>query len=582
MASVLSASRRAGPFLALLVVAACGPEMAESPADLVLVNGTVITLDEETPSAQGLAVQDGRIVALGSSRDMRAWVGNGTEVVDLAGRVAVPGLIEGHGHFLGLGQSRMILDLTTTASFQDIVDMVAAAAAEAEPGEWITGRGWHQEKWTSTPEPNVDGVPFHDALSAVSPDNPVALTHASGHASFVNARALGAAGIDGATPDPDGGTIVRGPEGRATGLLRETASGLVGRAMARANADRSPEEVEAEFRRMVELAGEEALSKGITSFHDAGTSFASIDGYRTLADEGALPVRLYVMVRTSNEDLEAHLDDYRMEGYGGGFLTFRSIKRSIDGALGSHGAWLLEPYTDLPSSSGLNTAPVEDVEETARIAARHGFQLNVHAIGDRGNREVLDLYQRAWEETGEDGSGLRWRVEHAQHLHPDDIGRFAEMGVIAAMQGVHATSDGPWVPEKLGEWRSETGAYVWRDLWDSGAIISNGTDVPVEDIDPLASYYSTVSRMTNTGERFYPDQALTREEALRSYTLNNAYASFMEEELGSLSVGKLADITVLDRNILEVPEEEIPGTVVEMTIVDGEIRYSRSDTSGGG
>jgi hypothetical protein len=581
MVSALPASRRGSLALALFFAAACGPERAEEPADLVLVNGSVITLDDETPSAQGLAVQDGRIVAVGSSRDMRAWVGNGTEVVDLAGRVAVPGLIEGHGHFLGLGQSKMILDLTTTTSFQDIVDMVAEAAAEAEPGEWITGRGWHQEKWTSTPEPNVDGVPFHDALSAVSPDNPVALTHASGHASFVNARALEAAGIDGTTRDPDGGTIVRGPDGRATGLLRETASGLVGRAMAQAEAGRSPEEREAEFRRMVELAGEEALSKGITSFHDAGTSFASIDGYRALADEGALPVRLYVMVRTSNEDLEANLDDYRMEGYGGGFLTFRAIKRSIDGALGSHGAWLLEPYTDLPSSSGLNTAPVEDVEETARIAARHGFQLNVHAIGDRGNREVLDLYQRAWEETGEDGSELRWRVEHAQHLHPDDIGRFAEMGVIAAMQGVHATSDGPWVPEKLGEWRSETGAYMWRDLWDSGAIVSNGTDVPVEDIDPLASYYSTVSRMTNTGERFYPDQALTREEALRSYTLNNAYASFQEEELGSLSVGKLADITVLDRNILEVPEEEIPRTRVEMTIVDGEIRFTRSDISGG-
>lgn len=561
--------------LTAALAAACGPEMAEDPADLVLVNGTVITLDDETPRAEGLAVQDGRIVAVGSSREMRSWVGNGTEIVDLADRVAIPGLIEGHGHFLGLGRARMILDLTTTTSFQDIVDMVAAAAEEAEPGEWITGRGWHQEKWTSTPDPNVDGVPYHDALSAVSPDNPVSLTHASGHASFVNARALEAAGIDAGTADPDGGTIVRGPEGRATGLLRETASGLVGRAMAAASSDRTEAEVEAEFRRMVELAGQEALAKGITSFHDAGTGFASIDGYRTLADAGELPVRLYVMVRASNEDMDARLADYRMDGYGDGFLTVRSIKRSIDGALGSHGAWLLEPYTDLPSSAGLNTAPVEDVEETARIAARNGFQLNVHAIGDRGNREVLDLYERAWAETGEDGAGLRWRVEHAQHLHPDDIGRFAELGVIASMQGVHATSDGPWVPEKLGEWRSETGAYVWRDLWDSGAVVTNGTDVPVEDIDPLASYYSTVSRMTNTGERFYPDQSLTREEALRSYTLNNAYAAFQEDELGSLTVGKRADITVLDRNILQVPEEEIPETRIEMTIVDGEIRYTR-------
>jgi len=558
-----------------LLLSACGPELGSDPADLVLVNGTVVTLDEGTPEAEGLAVRDGRIVAVGSSREMRAFVGAGTELVDLDGGTALPGLIEGHGHFLGLGQSRMILDLTTTNSFQDIVDQVASAVAETEPGEWITGRGWHQEKWTETPEPNVDGVPFHDALSAVSPDNPVSLTHASGHASFVNARALEAGGIDASTPDPDGGTIVRGSDGRATGLLRETASGLVGRAMAEANADRTDEEREAEFRRMVQLAGDEALAKGITSFHDAGTGFASVDGFRMLADEGSLPVRLYVMIRASNEELDRLLPEYRMDDYGDGFLTVRSIKRSIDGALGSHGAWLLEPYTDLPTSSGLNTAPVEDVEETARIAARHGFQLNVHAIGDRGNREVLDLYERAWEEAEVDGSTLRWRVEHAQHLHPDDIPRFADMGVIAAMQGVHATSDGPWVPEKLGEWRSETGAYVWRDLWESGAVVSNGTDVPVEDIDPLASYYSTVSRMTRTGERFYPEQALDRTEALRSYTLNNAYAAFQESELGSLSVGKLADITVLDRNVLEVAEEEITDAEVEMTIVNGEVRYRR-------
>jgi predicted amidohydrolase YtcJ len=326
---------------------------------------------------------------------------------------------------------------------------------------------------------------------------------------------------------------------------------------------------------MVELAGEEALRNGVTAFHDAGTGFAQVDGFRMLADEGALPVRLYVMIRAGNDQLRENLSDYRMDGYGDGFLTVRSIKRSIDGALGSHGAWLLEPYTDLPTSTGLNTDPVEGLNETARIALDAGFQVNIHAIGDRGNREVLDLYQRTWEAAGVDGTRLRWRVEHAQHLHPDDIPRFAEMGVIAAMQGVHATSDGPWVPEKLGDWRAETGAYMWRDLWDRGSVISNGTDVPVEDIDPLASYYSTVSRMTNTGERFYPAQALTREEALRSYTLNNAFAAFQEDELGSLSVGKRGDITVLDRDILTVPEADIQDVGVEMTIVGGEIRYRR-------
>jgi predicted amidohydrolase YtcJ len=546
----------------------------ETPADLVLVNGKVVTLDAANPEAQGVAVSDGRIVAVGSAREMRAWVGNDTELVDLEGAMVVPGLIEGHGHFIRTGVAQMILDLTTVTSFEEIVEMVAAAAEEAEPGAWIEGRGWHQEKWSSTPEPSVDGVPYHDALSAVSPDNPVYLAHASGHATFVNRAALDAAGIDARTADPDGGTIVRGPDGRATGLLRETASGLVTRQLTEWQNRMTREEQDARFREAVRLAGEEALSKGITSFHDAGVNFATVDAYRTLAEEGELPVRLYVMIRAPDDQLEAHLEDYRMDGVGDGFLTVRSIKRSIDGALGSHGAWLLEPYTDLPTSTGLNTDPVEGLNHTARLALDAGFQVNIHAIGDRGNREVLDLYERTWESAGvANGEELRWRIEHAQHLHPDDIPRFAELGVIAAMQGVHATSDGPWVPEKLGDWRAETGAYMWRDLWDLGVLISNGTDVPVEDIDPIASYYSTVSRMTNTGERFYPGQSLTRMEALESYTINNAIASFQEDEVGTLTVGKRADITVLDQDLLTVEEERIPDTRVVMTIVDGEIRY---------
>lgn len=572
------ALRRGVPalLLALVTLAACSSYEPGEPADLVLVNGRVVTLDSTVAEAEGVAVTDGRIVAVGSSREMRSRVGPETELIDLDGRLAIPAFIEGHGHFLRLGESRMILDLTTPESFGEIVDMVAAAAAEAEPGEWITGRGWHQEKWTEDPGPTVDDVPYHDALSAVSPDNPVYLTHASGHAAFVNARALELAGIDDDTPDPDGGTIVRGADGRATGLLRETAEGLVGRALAQDRSAWTEEEREDYFRRRVELAGERALARGVTTFVDAGVPFAAVDGYRELAEAGELPVRLYVMIRAPDEELSAHLADYRMDGVGDGFLTVRSIKRSIDGALGSHGAWLLEPYEDLPTSTGLNTDPVEGLNQTARIALENGFQVNIHAIGDRGNREVLDLYERTWDAAGvEDGESLRWRIEHAQHLHPEDIPRFSRMGVIAAMQGVHATSDGPWVEEKLGEWRAETGAYMWRELWDSGVVIANGTDVPVEAIDPIQSYYSTVSRMTNTGERFYPAQALERMEALKSYTLNNAYAAFMEDEVGSITPGKRADITVLDRDILEIPEEEIPSARVELTILDGEVAYRR-------
>ncbi|MEQ9570320.1 MAG: amidohydrolase, partial [Longimicrobiales bacterium] len=532
----------------------------------------VVTVDDALPEAEAVAMRGDRIVAVGTATEIDAYVGEATEVIDAQGRLVIPGFIEGHGHFTGLGDSRMILDLTTATSFDDIVAQVAEAAADAPPGTLIRGRGWHQEKWTTTPEPNVDGVPLHDALSAVSPDHPVYLTHASGHAAFVNGRALELAGIDASTPDPDGGTIVRGASGRATGLLRETAQGLV---RGIGSGETTPEEQAERFRRQVELAGQESLSKGVTSFHDAGTGFGTVDGYRELADAGELPVRLYVMIRTNNDDLEANLDDAHMEGYADGFLTVRSIKRSIDGALGSHGAWLLEPYEDLPSSAGLNTSPVDDVEETARIAAEHGFQLNVHAIGDRANREVLDLYQRAWDAAGLEGDDLRWRIEHAQHLHPDDIPRFAGMGVIASMQGVHGTSDGPWVPEKLGDERAQSGAYMWRSLWDSGAVVTNGTDTPVEDVDPIASYYAMVSRMMNTGEKFYPDEALTRMESLRAYTINNAYAAFQEDDLGSITPGKYADLVILSQDILSVPEAEIPSTRVDVTILAGEVAYRR-------
>jgi hypothetical protein len=252
----------------------------------------------------------------------------------------------------------------------------------------------------------------------------------------------------------------------------------------------------------------------------------------------------------------------------------RSIKRQIDGALGPHGAWLLEPYLDLPSSSGLTLEDPADIEETARIAIRHGFQVNTHAIGDRANREVLDIYERTFE-ANPDATDLRWRIEHAQHLHPDDIGRFAELGVIAAMQGIHGTSDGPWVVRRLGEDRAQSGAYMWRSLIDSGAILANGTDVPVEDIDPIASFHASVSRRMADGELFYPEQRMTREEALKSYTAWNAYAAFEEDIKGSITPGKLADIVVLSRDIMTVPEEEIPTARVDLTILGGVVRYTR-------
>jgi predicted amidohydrolase YtcJ len=573
--------RGVGPFsrlgLALaFVLGGCVVEEAAPVADLVITNGNVVTLNPDQPGVEAVAVREGVILALGSAAEMEAYVGPDTEVLDVEGQMVIPGFIEGHGHFMSLGNAKLILDLTTAQSWDELVAMVAEAAAEAAPGAWIQGRGWHQEKWTSVPESLVDGVPPHDALSAVSSDNPVYLVHASGHAALANARALEIADIGADTPDPPGGTIVRDASGRATGLLRENADELVARHLDRWLNDRSAEDIEAEARQKVELAGLEALENGVTSFHDAGVDFATIDFFRALADEGSLPIRIYAMVRfESNEELERRLPDYRMIGYGDQFLTVRSIKRQLDGALGPHGAWLLEPYADLPSSTGLALESLDEFRASLRIALEHGYQVNTHAIGDRANRETLGMYDQAFLDAGYDPGVLRWRIEHAQHLHPDDVQRFADLGVIAAMQGIHCTSDAPWVLRRLGEERAESGAYLWRDFHRAGVVVTNGTDVPVEDISPIASYYASVTRRTADGSQFYPGQVMTREEALRSYTINNAFAAFEEHLKGSLEVGKLADITVLDRDILTVPDEEILGTSVSYTILGGEIRFRR-------
>ena len=560
---------------AVLLVVACDAAPSVEPADLVLRGGKVVTMDTALAEAEAVAVRGHEIVAVGTDAEIAAYVGDGTEVVELAGRTAIPGFIEGHGHFMGLGYSKLNLDLTQAANWEDIVAMVGAAASDAPRDAWITGRGWHQEKWDRVPAQVVDGVPLHDDLSGVSANNPVLLTHASGHAAFANARAMELAGIDGTTANPPGGEIVKDATGRPTGLLRETAQRLVSSVAARADSTRSPEEIEAEMRRVVELAGEEALAHGVTSFQDAGSSFETIDFLRKLESEGVLPIRLYVMVRReSNEEMDRRLPEYFMPMDGNDFLTVRSIKRQIDGALGSHGAWLLAPYEDLATSAGLNLEEPDDIEGTARVAIKHGFQVNTHAIGDRANQVVLDIYERVFRDNPE-ATDLRWRIEHAQHLDPADIPRFGQLGVIAAVQGVHATSDAPWIPRRLGEERARTGAYMWRDLLETGAVIGNGTDTPVEAIDPLASFYATVTRRASDGEVFYGEQRLTREEALRSYTLANAYAAFEEQLKGSIAPGKLADIVVLSKDIMTVPDEEIRTTTVDLTILGGKVVFRR-------
>jgi predicted amidohydrolase YtcJ len=521
-----------------------------------------------------VAVNGGRITAVGSAKDIKAYIGKATRVIDIQGRLAIPGFIDSHAHFDGVGEAKMMLDLTKAKNWDAIVAQVKAAAEQAKPGDWIRGRGWHQEKWDKVPEPSVDGLPFHHELSLVSPDNPVLLTHASGHSCLANAKAMEMAGVTRKTGNPPGGEIIKDEAGNPIGAFRETAQGLIGRAMAGFQMKRTPAKLQEEQIRAIVLAAKECLSKGITSVHDAGSSLETIGLFKRLAEEGKLGVRLNVMISSGNRVLEQRLNEYKIIGAGNNHLTVRSIKRLMDGALGAHGAWLLEPYDDLPGSTGLSTSTIELMKETARLAIENGFQLCTHAIGDRANREVLNIYEEAFAAHPEK-KDLRWRIEHAQHLQPEDIPRFGKLGVIAAMQGIHCTSDGPWVIKKLGEQRAREGAYVWRELMKAGALISNGTDAPVEDVDPIACFYATVTRRIKNGEAFFASQRMTREEALRSYTLNGAFAAFQEDILGSLTPGKLADITVLSKDIMSIPEDEIPAAEAVYTIVGGQVRYQK-------
>jgi predicted amidohydrolase YtcJ len=552
----------------VIIITACSKV---DHADLVIINGTVATMDDTLTSAQAIAVKGDTIYALGSTNEIKRFIGDSTNVIDAKGSFVMPGFIESHAHLLSLGNSKMRLNLANANTWQDIILTVAQAVDNALPGEWIIGRGWHQEKWDSPPDPNVNGYPYNDELSQASPNNPVLLTHASGHAVLVNARAMELAGITDSTENPPGGEIIRDAQGKAIGVFEETAEDLINSAYNKSLNKKSAQQIKEDKIKAVGLAAKECLSKGITTFHDAGASFQTIDVLKELADSGRLGIRLCEMLGESNDSLESRIGDYKLIGYGNNHLTVRAIKKYIDGALGSRGAWFLMEYADLPGNNGLNVTELKELQTTAQIAYDNGFQLCMHAIGDLGIRQTLNIY----EPFAKDNSNLRWRIEHAQHISKSDIPRFAKLNVIAAMQGVHCTSDAIFVPKRLGEYRAKEGAYVWRKLIDSGAIICNGTDAPVEDVDPIKSFYASVTRRLADGTEFYPEQKMTREEALKSYTMNGAYAAFEEKIKGSITNGKLADITILSNNLLKVPDEEILKTQVLYTIVGGKVKYQK-------
>ena len=555
----------------------CSEQKEQFHAEVVIKNGNIYTVDDDHPKAEAVAIDKGRIVFAGNNEEVEKWITEGTKVIDLEGKTMTPGLIEGHGHFLSMGRSKLEVDLNGTKSYEELVSRVKKAVDAATAGTWIVGRGWHQSKWDSITAPVFDGFPTHQQLSEISPNNPVFLEHASGHGAFVNAKAMEIAGVNRLAKEGmpkqkvAGGEIIRDASGNPTGIFNENAMSLI--------TEHIPQSDEEKDRRALELAVEECLKNGITSFEDAGIIGSEIESVRKFMAEGNLKVRLWTMLWSQDATL---LKEWYAKGpeigTGDNHLTIRAIKIMADGALGSRGAWLLEEYTDRENHFGVATVPMSFVYETSKKALNHGFQACTHAIGDRANREILDMYEKALLENPVAAKDSRFRIEHAQHLSLQDIPRFAALGVIPSMQAIHLSSDRPWAVDRLGEKRIKEGAYVWQKLLKTGVKIVNGTDVPVEPINPIANFYASVTRKTLDGTPeggYEASQKFTRRQALLSMTLDAAYGAFEENLKGSITVGKLADFTVYSQDLMSIPEGDILKTKIEMTIVGGEVLYLR-------
>ena len=559
----------------LVLAAACLPSGPK--ADLVLRGGKIVTLSAERPVAEALAVTGGRITTIGTTAEINGLVGQETRVLDLNGALAVPGFIDSHAHFMGLGFAQLRLDLVGTRSSSEIARKLKDVAAapvkkdkedggdeEDEDDEvvWIRGHGWDQNDWREKEFPTAA------VLDRVVPERPVYLTRIDMHVGWANSKAMELAGVGRETPDPEGGEIIRDEEGNPIGVFIDLATDLITSSI--------PDPSDEDRRKAFQRAQTAALRAGITSVHDAGVGARDIELYRDALTRGDLKLRLYVMLDGSDPDLLKQFFSHKPEI--SPWLTIRSVKLIADGALGSRGAALLEPYSDRPDWRGLTLLNEEDVYNIADRALSAGYQLNVHAIGDRANREVLNAFERAFDDNAT-ANDSRFRIGHAQILDEIEIPRFAQLGVIASMQGVHATSDMPWATDRIGEERTAEGAYVWQKLLLSRAKIANGTDAPVENISALESLYASFTRQDKHGqpeEGWLPGQRMSREQALRSYTLDAAYAAFQDQDKGSLEVGKLADITVLSKDILTILPREILDTEVLYTVVGGEVVYVTS------
>ncbi len=521
-------------------------------ASLVVTNARIYTLDPVAPEASAIAIKDGRILAIGD--DVSVFTGPGTKTIDARGATIVPGFIDSHAHMLGLGDSLVSLDFRAARSVEEIAARVREAAAGRKPGEWIRGRSWDQTNWGGN-------FPTEKPLSVAAPGVPVYLVRVDGHAAWVNRKALEISGITSATADPPGGKIIRDAAGEPTGVLIDRAQGLV--------SSKIPEPTDEQIRAGLERAGRECARLGLTTVHDAGIGPRELEAYRALISERRLPVRIYAMIGGGG----ALWREYLKRGPEiGERLTVRSVKLMADGAMGSRGAAFLEPYTDDPGNSGLLTITREEIERVAREAVAHGFQVNIHAIGDRANRITLEAYGAALQGKND----RRFRIEHAQVVAPEDFVLFAKYSVIASMQATHATSDMRWAEARVGPERVK-GAYAWRRFLSLGVPVANGSDFPVESPNPLWGFHASVTRQDREGNPpggWFPDQRMTRQEALKSWTAAGAHAAFEEKVKGTLETGKLADFVMLSGDVLRIPAAEILKTHVLMTVVGGEVVYS--------
>ncbi len=536
---------------------------AKKQADLVLINGRIITMNSKKPSAEAIAIIGDRITEVGSNRKVKKLIGVETKVIDLEGKTVTPGFIDAHLHFISLGNTKKILNLVGTTNKEQIIKLVAEEISKEGEGKWIFGRGWDQNDWP------VREFPTCQDLDPVSPRNPVILRRIDGHAIWVNSVVLKKAGIDKETTAPSGGKIIRDPETKEpTGILIDEAMSLIEKIIPAASYN--------ERKEMAILASRECSSLGLTTVHDAGIDLETVRLYKELIEQNKLSVRLYAMLRWPGEAVDVYLAKGPEIGYGNNFLTIRSIKMFSDGALGSRGAALLEPYSDDPTNTGLITFDQDKALQTMIEALKKGFQVCVHAIGDRANRLTLDLFEKAFQ-TVSQAKDHRFRIEHAQVLTEEDIPRFAQLNVIPSMQPTHATSDMYWAEDRLGPKRIK-GAYAWRSLLETGVKIPGGSDAPVESANPLWGIYAACTRHDHKGwpeGGWHSEQKLTRLEALKMFTIDAAYAGFEEKIKGSLEKGKLADLVILSKDILNIPAKEILNTHVEMTILGGKIVYQR-------